>query len=182
MVPRTSELPDDVVLDARARAEAVLGVAAARLVVIDVARQRLVLVEGGRIAAEYPISTAAAGLGGGDGSFRTPPGVHLIERRIGEGAPLGAVFSSREPTGEVWGGEPRADDLILTRILTLDGQEAGTNCGPGCDSLSRFIYIHGTNHEGALGTQASHGCIRLANRDVADLFDRVAAGDPVVIV
>jgi UDP-N-acetylmuramate--alanine ligase len=81
----------------------------------------------------------------------------------------------------VWRGEPRADDLILTRILTLAGLENGVNHGPGCDSLARYIYFHGTNAEGALGEPASSGCIRMANDRVVELFDRVQAGDLVAI-
>jgi UDP-N-acetylmuramate--alanine ligase len=108
--------------------------------------------------------------------------VHRLERRIGAGEPPGAVFVDREPTGARWTGEPASEDLILSRVLTLDGQEEGLNRGPGCDSLARTIYIHGTNHEGMLGVPASHGCIRLSNRDVIDLFDRVEVGDPVIVV
>jgi lipoprotein-anchoring transpeptidase ErfK/SrfK len=167
---------------AEERALTLQGAAPARLVVVDVDRQRLYLVNGGRIVADYPVSTAAAGIGGGEGSLRTPPGLHRIERKIGDEATPGTIFESREATGAVWRGQPSDEDLILTRILTLDGQEVGQNRGTGCDSLARFIYIHGTNHEDALGTPASHGCVRMANRDVVELFDQVDAGDPVVIV
>jgi UDP-N-acetylmuramate--alanine ligase len=153
----------------------------ARLVVVDVERQRLTLVESGAVAAEWPVSTALAGVGGEEGSHRTPPGWHRIDARIGDGAPAGAVFRSREHAGDLWRGEARDEDLILTRVLTLDGLEEGVNRGPGCDSRERYIYIHGTNHEEALGRPASHGCVRMANADVVDLFDRVAEGDPVVI-
>jgi UDP-N-acetylmuramate-alanine ligase len=172
----------NVIQRARSRARAVLGHEADRLLVIDVPRQRLLFVASGEVRAEYPCSTAAAGVGGADGSFRTPLGVHTIARRIGAGAPSGTVFESREPTGERWLGAPDARDLILTRILTLAGCEDGVNLGPGCDSLARYIYIHGTNHEPALGTPTSHGCIRLSNQDVIELHDRVEAGDPVVVV
>src|SRR5205085_10183567 len=82
----------------------------------------------------------------------------------------------------VWRGEADAADLILTRILTLDGAEAGVNHGAGCDSLERYIYVHGTNQEAALGSAASHGCVRLRNADVIALFDRVSEGDWLVIV
>ncbi len=180
-----SDDPSAVVARARARAAAVLGRSGegpARLIVVDVDHQRLYLIEDGRITADYPVSTAAAGVGGREGSLRTPPGVHRIQRRIGAGEPSGAVFVDREPTGRSWEGEPESDDLILTRILTLEGEEEGINRGPGYDSLERMIYIHGTNHESMLGVPASHGCVRLSNRDVIDLFDRVATGDPVVIV
>ena len=153
-----------------------------RFLVADVDRQRLTLVEGGRATAEFPISTAAAGVGGEAGSLRTPPGWHRIHTKIGATAPLGTVFESREPTGRIWRGEPGTDDLILTRILWLDGLEPERNRGPGRDSLSRYIYVHGTNHEDRLGQPDSHGCVRMANADVAWLFDRVEEGDPVVVV
>ena len=153
------------------------------LVVVDVPRQRLVLLDRqGEGLAEYRISTAAAGVGGQAGSLRTPPGLHRIRARIGEGEPAGMVFASREPTGEIWRAEARDDDLILSRIITLEGLEDGVNRGPGRDSLERFIYLHGTNHEESLGEPASHGCIRLGNADVIELFDRVAEGDPVVVL
>ena len=153
-----------------------------RLVVVDVAAQRLALVEGRRVTLELPVSTAVVGVGGEAGSHRTPPGWHRIRARIGAGRPLGAEFRSREPTGRIWAGETSDEDLMLTRILTLEGLEPGVNQGPGCDSLERYIYFHGTNHEDAIGRPASHGCIRLRNADMAALFDRVREGDPVVIV
>ena len=153
-----------------------------RLLLVDVERQSLSLIESAVEIARYPVSTAAAGIGGEEGSNRTPPGWHRIHARIGAGAPSGAVFTSRTETGEVWTGEPRADDLILTRILTLDGLEEGVNLGPGHDSLARYIYLHGTNHEDALGRAVSHGCVRMANADILDLFGRVTVGDPVVVV
>ena len=153
-----------------------------RFVLVDVEHQRLLLLEDGRVTGEYAVSTAANGIGGESGSFRTPPGWHRVQRRIGAGAASGTVFVSREPTGEVWAGETRDDDLILTRVLTLEGFEDGINRGPGCDSLERYIYLHGTNHEEQLGTPASHGCVRVSNADISALFERVQEGDAVVIV
>jgi UDP-N-acetylmuramate--alanine ligase len=153
-----------------------------RLLLVDVEWQRLILFEDGHPVAAYPVSTAAAGVGGAEGSNRTPPGWHRIHARIGAGSPSGTVFESRAATGQVWQGEPRAEDLILTRALTLEGLEEGVNRGPGRDSLERYIYIHGTNHEDALGRPDSHGCVRMANADVVDLFERVATGDAVIIV
>ena len=152
-----------------------------RMLLVDVARQRLVRFAGGEPVAECPVSTSANGVGGEEGSFRTPPGWHRIHRRIGAGAARGAVFVSREPTGETWGDETRDDDLILSRVLTLEGLEDGVNRGPGCDSLERFIYLHGTNHEDDLGRPVSQGCVRLGNDDVLELFDRVQEGELVLI-
>jgi UDP-N-acetylmuramate--alanine ligase len=153
-----------------------------RCLLVDVAAQRLALVERGATIAEFPVSTAAAGVGGEAGSLRTPPGWHQVHARIGADQPLGAVFESRVPTGQVWSGEARDEDLILTRVLTLEGLEPGVNRGPGRDSLERYIYIHGTNHEDLLGRPASHGCVRMSNADVAWLFEHVEASDAVVIV
>ncbi|BDU68952.1 hypothetical protein GETHOR_10530 [Geothrix oryzae] len=153
----------------------------ARILVVDTARQRLGLLEGGRLSFEAVISTAKNGLGCEENSYRTPTGWHRIHARVGAGAESGAVFRSRVATGEVWRGEPRDEDLILTRVLTLDGLEEGWNRGPGRDSLARFIYLHGTNQESQLGSPVSHGCVRLANAEVADLFERVAEGDLVLI-
>jgi hypothetical protein len=167
---------------------------AGRWLLVDVAAQRLHLMKEAVPLDSWPVSTAAAGLDARDGSGGTPPGAHRISRRIGEQAPPGMVFVSREPTGRLWPrdtsgdacGEDRgahqAEDLILTRVLTLDGLEDGVNRGPGVDSSERFIYIHGTNAEARLGTPCSHGCVRLANADVMALFDLVREGDPVVII
>ena len=152
-----------------------------RMLVVDAERQVATLIEGGTPVAAWPVSTARKGIGGEEGSFRTPPGWHSIRRRIGEDAAQGAVFVSRQRTGERWCGEPRKDDLILTRILTLDGLEDGVNRGPGCDSRARYIYLHGTNHEDLIGRTASHGCVRLSSRDVIELFERMREGDLVLI-
>jgi len=132
----------------------------------------------------YPVSTAAAGLNAHEGSHGTPPGLHCIENKIGAGMPKGMVFESRDPTGQIWRPEESAtaEDMILSRILTLVGQEIGVNSGPGLDSRERYIYIHGTNRENQIGKPLSQGCIRLTNHDVIDLFDRVEQGDLVVIV
>ena len=152
-----------------------------RLLVVDVERQTATLLEAGSAIASWPVSTARAGIGGEEGSFRTPPGWHRIRERIGHDALSGTVFVSREPTGETWCGEKRDDDLILTRVLTLDGLEDGVNRGEGCDSLSRYIYFHGTNQEESLGRAVSHGCVRLSSSDVVALFDRVREGDTVLV-
>jgi UDP-N-acetylmuramate--alanine ligase len=165
------------------RLRRVLGEAVSRWLLISVLDQKLICIEDGEAARSYGVSTAAAGLDGGEGSFGTPPGVHRIARKIGDGMELGTWFRSREPVGR-WkpGGPAEEEDLVLTRILTLDGCEDGVNRGEGCDSLSRFIYIHGTNHEDRIGEPVSHGCIRMSNADVINLFERVEEGDPVVIV
>jgi UDP-N-acetylmuramate--alanine ligase len=149
----------------------------ALLLVCHVDLQRLDVRECGQIVARYVVSTSALGVGCAAQSFRTPTGWHAVRERIGAGQPPGAVFRDRQPTGEVlpesrWCGG--TTDLILTRILWLDGLEKGVNSGPDCDSHARFIYLHGTNREDLLGRAASGGCIRLGNRDMLQLFERVA--------
>ncbi len=152
-----------------------------RLLVVDVERQTAAWIEDGEACAVWPVSTAFNGIGGEENSFKTPPGWHRIHARIGESACAGTVFDSREPTGQTWRGEDCDGDLILTRILTLDGLEDGLNRGPGHDSLERYVYLHGTNQEGLIGRAASRGCVRLSNADICALFERVAEGDLVLI-
>lgn len=152
-----------------------------RLIVVDVNAQKLVLLEAGRPTFEATVSTSARGIGGASGSYRTPPGWHAILSRIGEGAAIGTVFENRRPTGRIWKGEIGDHDLIITRILTLEGLEEGVNRGAGCDSLERFIYVHATTQESLLGRAASHGCVRLSSAALIELFDRVREGDPVLI-
>lgn len=134
----------------------------------------------------YVVSTATNGPGEQTGSYCTPRGRHRIRARIGAGQPFGAVFVGRRATGEVLDDALRAQaperDWILTRILWLCGEERGVNRGGSVDSMRRFIYIHGAPDDSPFGQPASHGCIRMANRDVAELFDLVAAGTPVEIV
>ena len=142
------------------------------------ARQILVILRDGEVVKSYRVSTARAGIGAAEGSGRTPPGRHRIARLFGHMAEPGQVFVSRRAVkGHVipvtaWcsGGEK---DYVLTRILWLEGLEPGLNKGPGIDSHDRYIYIHGTNQEQLLGTPASHGCIRMSNADVIELFDFV---------
>ena len=153
-----------------------------RWLLVDVAGQRVALLHGGEVLADYRVSTSKRGVGGEDGSLRTPPGWHRVHAKIGAGAVRGATFEGRVATGRVWRGEPGPGDLILTRILTLDGAEAGVNRGPGRDSLTRYIYFHGTNDEERIGEPSSHGCVRMRSADIEDLFERVEAGDPVVVI
>lgn len=154
--------------------------------VVDVSLQSLTVLRGNRPVARYPISTAARGIGNREASYRTPLGRHRVHRKIGADAPVGTVFRSRVNTHTVAPilTEPVdvEEDLILTRILWLDGLEPGLNKGPGIDSRERFIYIHGTNEEGLIGTPASHGCVRMRNRDVVALFDLLPEGAEVEIV
>lgn len=156
-----------------------------RWLLVDVTGQRLALLVDDHVAWVRPVSTALAGIDCRQDSGGTPSGLHRIGEKIGKGCPRGTIFESRRPIGRVWSpGQPENgnDDLILTRILTLVGQEDGLNRGPEVDSLARYIYIHGTNHEGKIGHPVSHGCIRMTNDDVLELFDQVDPGDPVLII
>lgn len=125
----------------------------------------------------YCISTAARGAGCEEGSYCTPTGRFCIAEKIGADMPRGAIFKSREHTGEFWRGEKREDDLILSRILWLDGLEPHNK-----NTHDRYIYLHGTNHEDKLGTPVSLGCIRFSNDDIIDLFNLLQKDDEVFIV
>ncbi|MCG8591678.1 MAG: L,D-transpeptidase [Proteobacteria bacterium] len=153
---------------------------------VDLATQTLTLLENDRELVSYPVSTATKGPGESEGSEQTPRGAHEIRAKIGDGAPERAVFAGRRPTGEICTDALAASaperDWILTRILWLRGLERGRNRGGDVDSMRRYIYIHGTPEEDAIGTPASHGCIRMRNADVLDLFDRVPVGTRVDIV
>jgi len=152
---------------------------------IDIARQELVLRDGERVLACYPVSTALNGPGEREGSECTPRGNHVVVEKFGNDAPLDAVFVGRKATGEIWSPELAAAnpdrDWILTRILWLEGCEAGRNRGGDVDSRRRFIYIHGTPDTEPMRVPRSHGCIRMRNADIVELFERVPEGTAVDI-
>ena len=152
---------------------------------IAIASQCLSLWVQGELVASYPVSTAAKGAGQQQDSGATPTGAHYIRAMIGRGQPAGTVFVARRATGEIYSpalaqANPQRD-WILSRILWLCGREWGHNRGPGVDTFRRFIYIHGTPDTEPMGVPRSHGCVRMRNSDVIDLFDRVQAGLPVFI-
>ncbi len=155
-------------------------------IMVSVARQMLTLLaDDGQVLREYAVSTAAAGVGEVPGSYRTPRGRHLIRAKIGAGQPENAVFVRRRPTGEIWTPELAAAhpgrDWILTRILWLSGCEPGFNRGGDCDTMRRYIYIHGSPDSAEMGRPGSHGCIRMRNADLVELFARVPCYTPVEI-
>ena len=155
-------------------------------ILIDIPSQTLSLFGGdGACIRRYRVSTARNGAGEVRGSFCTPRGRHIVRARIGAGAPLGAAFRGRRPTGEVWTPELAAAnpgrDWILTRILWLSGTEPGHNRLGDVDSMRRYIYIHGTPDTEPMGVPLSIGCVRMRNRDVAELFELVPAGTAVDI-
>ncbi|HBL23817.1 MAG TPA: hypothetical protein DDZ40_06835, partial [Deltaproteobacteria bacterium] len=147
----------------------------------SVEEQRLFVCEGDLVTGQYPASTALRGVGIREDSLKTPPGIHRISEKIGSGAPRGRIFRDREDTGIDWDGVSKEENLILTRILRLEGLEEGINRGPGVDSRERYIYIHGTSREDLVGTPFSHGCLCLANADVVRLFETVREGTVVYI-
>jgi lipoprotein-anchoring transpeptidase ErfK/SrfK len=145
---------------------------------VSIAQQTLtVLGDGDEVLACYPVSTATRGAGEEQGSYRTPRGRHLIRAKIGAGMPDNTVFVARRPSGEIYtkelGAAHPARDWILTRILWLSGCEPGRNRLSRVDTMRRYIYIHGAPETAALGRPGSHGCIRMRNADIVDLFERV---------
>ena len=152
---------------------------------IDIKQQTLSVVEGDRLVRQYPISSGARGVGEQAGSFCTPRGKHVIRARIGDGAEIDTVFVARRPTGERYTPSLRKQhpgrDWILTRILWLSGREPGKNRLGTSDTMRRYIYIHGTPDDVEMGVPGSHGCIRMRNQDVIELFDLVEVGTEVDI-
>ena len=152
---------------------------------IDLEQQRLTLFDGSRPIIDYSVSTALNGAGELQDSGCTPRGRHRIRICIGDGQPVNSVFRGRRPTGEIYSEDLASRfpgrDWILTRILWLSGNEPGQNRGGSRDTLRRFIYIHGCPDSEPMGEPGSHGCIRMRNSDILDLFPRVAAGMEVDI-
>jgi L,D-transpeptidase YbiS len=142
---------------------------------ISVREQRLTLKSGRKMLSTYPISTSRFGLGTEEGSMKTPTGRFRIAEKIGDGMPLGTAFKSRRRV-KVTKKLMRDEDLVMTRILWLDGLDPAN-----ANTRERFIYIHGTNHEDSLGEPASHGCIRMKSTDLVELFELVDVGTPVAI-
>jgi hypothetical protein len=156
--------------------------------IISVSHQYLYIVKDHVVLTRYRISTALKGIGNKSGSGQTPLGVHRIAEKIGANAPLGCIFKARCDTGQIaciltvkdeYSGE---GDNITSRILWLDGVEQGKNKGGDVDTHSRYIYIHGTDEEWRLGEAVSHGCIRMANKDVIQLFNEIVVDSLVVII
>jgi lipoprotein-anchoring transpeptidase ErfK/SrfK len=146
-------------------------------IVVSARDQKLVLLEHGQVLAVYPVSTSKFGLGDAGGTYRTPLGQMEVAQKIGDGAPLGAVFKDRRRTGEVIPVNAPGRDPIVTRILWLRGRER-----QNANAFARTIYIHGTPEERNIGRPASYGCIRMRSADVIKLYDLVGRGAEVTIV
>ncbi|MFZ0487740.1 MAG: L,D-transpeptidase [Arenicellales bacterium] len=153
---------------------------------LSLAHQELRLLDDrGETLSVYRVSTATNGPGERNGSECTPRGAHRIRAKIGTGCPVNTVFRGRRPTGEIYGPALRRRyphrDWILTRILWLSGLEPGFNRLGEVDTMRRFIYIHGAPEEDLMGVPSSHGCVKMRNHDVLELFDRIPPGTPVNI-
>ena len=150
---------------------------------ISITSQELRLIRDGKALNTYLISTGKNGVGSTEDSGKTPLGEHQICEKIGDHAPVGTIFQSRKDTGAVWHKDDHGpENLILTRILRLQGCEEGVNKGSGIDSYNRYIYIHGTNREEALGKEpVSHGCILMSNSDIQSYFNQISEGEHVSI-
>jgi len=152
---------------------------------VSLTTQELALWRGAELVKTYTVSTSKHGAGERHGSHQTPRGRHVVRARIGTGAPVGAVFRGRRPTGEIYTSALAAAqpgrDWILTRILWLSGTEIGKNRFGDVDTMRRYIYIHGMPDSEPVGVPGSIGCIRMRNRDVVELFDLVPAGTIVDI-
>jgi len=153
---------------------------------VGVKRQELDLYLNGNHIISYPVSTSMHGAGTKAGSDMTPIGLHKIKGKFGSNVPIGGILKARKYTGNIANIQTESietgEDAITTRVLTLEGLENGINKGGELDSYGRHIYIHGTDEEGLIGQPASHGCVRMRNEDVIDLFNQVDKGLKVIIL
>ena len=167
-----------------------------KYILVIPSKQILLVISKGTAIFSYSISTSRFGLGNKNDSFKTPPGLHYIADRIGEDMPKMTIFKGRKPllnnltladldlpeNADIRNEHfATHDDVIASRILWLKGHEEGVNKGDNIDSYSRYIYIHGTAHEDKIGTPDSHGCVRMHNDDIIELFDNTFISMPVLI-
>ena len=152
---------------------------------VDLARQRLDYWRAGRRYRSYVIATAKNGAGERSGSECTPRGWHRIRAKIGGGLPLGSVLVGRRPTGEIYDEELAARfpqrDWILSRILWLSGLQPGFNRFGEVDSARRYIYVHGSPDREVAGIPNSHGCVRMKNADIIELFEHIRVNTRIYI-
>ena len=155
------------------------------IVLVDISEQELYIYKTKQLKKIYPISTAFKGEGNQLGSEQTPVGIHQITEKFGQDAPFASIFVGRQETGKIakiiHAPIDYRNDHVTSRILWLDGLEEGKNKGGDVDSHQRFIYIHGTAEEGLIGRKASHGCIRMLNKDVISLFRQLPINSLVYI-
>jgi hypothetical protein len=156
-----------------------------RLLYVRISTATLQFFKGGVLVKSYPVSTSKLPPSNVKNSLGTPRGLHEVVDRIGAGQPPGMVFKARVSTGHHYSELPEAaseTNLITSRILWLRGLEEGVNAGGDVDTYSRYVYIHGTNHEDRIGTPISAGCVLMRNLDIVELFEQVRRGDQVMIV
>ena len=166
-------------------------------ILIIPSQQKLLLIKNNLVLQEYMISTSKYGLGNKNESFQTPIGIHKISKKIGDSCPIYTVFKGRVPLGDnLTLSELEkpinekyrkkhlkgCEDVITSRIMWLEGMEEGVNRGGNVDTYSRYVYIHGTAHEELIGKEASHGCIRMRNDNVIELFKKVKKDTRVLIL
>ncbi len=156
-------------------------------IIISINEQKLYLIKDNKVIEHYMISSAEKGTGNLSGSYKTPLGGHAISEKFGDTAKLGSIFKARKDTHKLAKILTHPNDIsnkdnITSRILWLTGLEDGINKGNNIDTHDRYIYIHGTDEEGRLGKAVSHGCIRMSNQDVIDLFNQVTLGTLVSII
>ena len=142
---------------------------------VSIRDQQLTVKEDEQPIRTYPVSTSRFGIGTEEGSFKTPTGRFCVGEKIGSDMPHGTVFVGRVP---LLPDEslPPTEDFVTSRILWLDGLD-----DQNANTRDRFVYIHGTKHEDKIGMMASHGCVRMRNADVIELFEMVDEGTPVII-
>ena len=157
-----------------------------QLLFVSIKHQRMYLIRYGNIVSEYSISSSKYGVGNKMNSQKTPTGIHWIKKKMGRRAPVNGVLRCGAYTGEIAKIEnlpvPTNRNLVTSRVLWLEGMEWGINHGGANDSYKRKIYIHGTQEEGLIGKPASHGCIRMKNNDIKELYDLVKKGLHVLIL
>lgn len=150
-------------------------------IIVSISKQKLYLIKNKEIIKTYPVSTSKYGMGSKQGSNKTPLGTHYICEKRGKGAKIGTIFKARKNTKKIAkiyiDNTDVPDDFVTTRIMWLKGLEAGVNL----ETLKRYVYIHGTPEEGLIGTPASHGCVRMKNKEVIELFELVSVGTLVEI-
>jgi len=156
------------------------------IIYVSIKKQTLYHIQHKRIIREYTISTSSYGIGSRNGSNKTPIGLHSVKEKYGDKTPINGIMVSRVFYGNIatiYNDETKSKtDDITSRILWLEGLEKGKNKGKGIDSFNRYIYIHGTSEEGRLGKPASHGCIRMKNKEVIDLYKLLEVGTLVLIL
>ena len=153
---------------------------------VGIRRQKMYHIKNNKIFSTYPVSTSSKGAGNNIGSFKTPTGLHFIAEKIGDNAPVATLFINKKNTGKVVPvniSEVSSNkDEITSRVLSLKGLQQGINKGKKYDTFARGIYIHGTSDEASIGKPSSHGCIRMKNDDIIELFDLLSVGTKVVLI